>query len=91
MNICVSKLIIIDSGNGFSPGQRKAILSTNAGILLIGPPRDKLYWNFNQNSYIYINENPFESAFQEMPFCLCLNVLSQCGFYTACLICNIDL
>ena len=34
---CVSKLIIIGSGNGLSPGQRQAIIWTNAGILLIGP------------------------------------------------------
>ena len=32
----VSKLVIIDSGNGFSPGRRHAIIWTNAGILLIG-------------------------------------------------------
>ena len=35
--ICVSKLTIIVSGIGLSPGRRQAIISTNAGILLIGP------------------------------------------------------
>ena len=36
-HICVSKLTIIGSDNGLSPGQRQAIVWTNAGILLIGP------------------------------------------------------
>ena len=36
-HICVSKLTIIGSDNGFSPGQRQAIIWTNVGILLIGP------------------------------------------------------
>ena len=34
---CVSKLIIIGSDNGLSPGRRQAIIWTNAGILLIAP------------------------------------------------------
>ena len=33
-HICVSKLIIIGSDNGLSPGRRQAIIWTNAGILL---------------------------------------------------------
>ena len=37
MHICVSKLTIIGSDNGSSPGRRQAIISTNAGILLIEP------------------------------------------------------
>ena len=32
----LSKLTIIDSDNGLSPGRRQAIIWTNAGILLIG-------------------------------------------------------
>ena len=35
-HICVSKLTIIDSDNGLSPGRRQAIIWTNARILLIG-------------------------------------------------------
>ena len=35
--ICTSKLTIIGSDNGLSPGRRQAIIWTNAGILLIGP------------------------------------------------------
>ena len=36
-HICVSKLTIIGSDNGSSPGQCQAIIWTNAGILLTGP------------------------------------------------------
>ena len=35
--ICVSKLTIIGSDNGLSPGRRQAIIWTKAAILLIGP------------------------------------------------------
>ena len=35
-HICVSKLYIIGSDNGLLPGRQKAIIWTNAGILLIG-------------------------------------------------------
>ena len=34
-HICVSKLTIISSDNGLSPGRRQAIIRTNTGILLI--------------------------------------------------------
>ena len=36
MHICVGNLTTIGSDNGLSPGQRQAIIWTNAGILLIG-------------------------------------------------------
>ena len=36
-HICVSKLTIFGSDNGLSPGRSRAIIWTNAGILLIGP------------------------------------------------------
>ena len=36
-HICVSKQIIIGSDNDLLPGQRQAIIWTNAGLLLIGP------------------------------------------------------
>ena len=35
-HICCSKIIIIDSHNGLSPGRHQIIIWTNAGILLIG-------------------------------------------------------
>ena len=36
-HICASKLSILGSDNGLSPGRRQAIIQTNAGILLIWP------------------------------------------------------
>ena len=36
-HICVSKLTIIVSDIGLSPGRRQAIIWTNAWLLLIGP------------------------------------------------------
>ena len=36
MHICVSKVTIIASDNGLSPGQRQAIIWNNAGILSVG-------------------------------------------------------
>ena len=37
MHICISKLTLIGSDKGLSPGWRQAIIWTNAEILLIGP------------------------------------------------------
>ena len=36
-HICVSKLTIIPSDNGLSPGRHQAIIWTSAGILVAGP------------------------------------------------------
>ena len=60
-HICVSKLTIIGSGNGLSPGRRQAIIWTSAGILLIEP----LGTNFNEILieiiYSFIKKNTFEN------------------------------
>ena len=56
-HICIGNLTIIGSDNGLSPGRRQVIIWTNAGILSIGPLRNKLQWNFNRNSNILIQEN----------------------------------
>ena len=56
-HICISKLTIIGSDNGLSPGRRQAIIRTNDGILLIGP----LEINFNE---ILIEFNTF--SFKKM-------------------------
>ena len=75
-HICVSKLAIIASDNGLSPGRRQAIIWTNAGILLIGPLRT----NFSEIS-IEIHTFSFTKMLLKMssgkwrPFCLGLNVL----------------
>ena len=42
-HIYVSKLTIIGSDNGLSPGRRQAIIGTNAGILLIWPMVKKTF------------------------------------------------
>ena len=60
-HICVSKLIIIGSDNGLSPGRRQAIIWTNAGILLIGP----LGTNFSEIS-IEIHTFPFKKMHLNM-------------------------
>ena len=75
-HICVSKLTIIGSDNGLSPGRHQAIIWTNAGILLIKP----LATNFSE---ILIEIQTFSltkmhlkmSSVKRWPFCLGLNVL----------------
>ena len=75
-HICVNKLTIIGSDNGLSPGQRQAIIWTNAGILLI----QSLGTNFSE---ILIEVLTFSfkkmhlnmSSAKWRPFCLSLNVL----------------
>ena len=78
-HICVSKLTIIGSDNGLSPGRRQAIIWTNAGILLIG------HWG-TTFSEILIGIQTFSfkkmhlkmSSAKWRPFCLGLNVLRCC-------------
>ena len=75
-HICVSKLTIIGSDNGLSPGRRQAIIRTNAGILLIEP----LGTNFNE-ILIEIHTFSFKKMHLKLSFgeywpsCLGLNVL----------------
>ena len=57
-HICVSELTIIGSDNGLSPGRRQAIVNWTL--------RDKLQWNFNRNSNIFIQENALENVVCEM-------------------------
>ena len=68
MHTCVSKLTIIGSDNGLSPGQHQAIIWTNARILLFGPfsLRNKLKWDFNRNSDIFIQGNALENVVWKM-------------------------
>ena len=75
-HICVSKLTIIGSDNGYSPGRRQAIIWTNAGILLIRT----LGTNFSE-ILSEIRASSFKKMHWKMssakwhPFCLGLNVL----------------
>ena len=76
MHICISKLTIIGSGNGLSPGRRQAIIWTNAVILLTEP----LGTNFS-DILIEIHTFSFKrmrlkvSSAKWQKFCLSLNVL----------------
>ena len=80
-HICVDNLAIIGSDNGLSPGRRQAIIWTNDGILLIGPPGT----NFSE---IVIEIHTFSSKKMRFklssgkwrPFCLGLNVLKTFCF-----------
>ena len=89
-HICFSKLAIIGSDNGLSPGRRQAITLTNAVILLIGP----LGTNFSE-ILIEISTFSFKkmrlkvSSAKWRPFCLGLNVLTHCGLVMS--YSNIDL
>ena len=75
-HICVGNLTIIGSDNGLSPGQRQAIIRTNAGVLLFGP----LGTNFSE-SLVEIPTFSFKkmhlkmSSAKRWPSCLGLNVL----------------
>ena len=77
---CDGYLTIIGSDNGLSPGRRQAITWTNVGILLIGPlgTNFSMLIDVNRNSYIFIQENPFENVVWKMAAILsrpqCVNV-----------------
>ena len=58
---CVGNLTIIGPDNGLSPGRHQAIIWTNPGTLM-----NKLQWNFNRYSNIFIQENAFENVVCEM-------------------------
>ena len=88
-HICVSKLIIICSDNGLSPGRRQAIILTNARILLIGP----LGTNFSE-ILIEIPASSLKNAFKNVVWkiaaiLLGLNVLTHRDLVK--LICVIEL
>ena len=75
-HICISNLANIGSDNGLSPGQRQAIIWTNAGILLIRP------WGTNFSEILFENHTfSFNKMCSKLssakwrPFCLGLNVL----------------
>ena len=73
-HICVSKLTIIGSDNGLSPGRRQAITCSNAVYIFNWTLRNELQWNLNRNVYIFIQENVFETVVCEMTLCVGLNV-----------------
>ena len=75
-HICVSKLTIIGSDNGLSPGRRQAIIWINARILLIEP----LGINFSEmltqiDTFSLKKMHLKMSLGRRQPSCLGLNVL----------------
>ena len=52
-HICVSKLTIIGSDNGLSPGRHQAIIWTNAGILLISVKSQQKCIHFHSRKCIW--------------------------------------
>ena len=67
--------------NDLSPGQHQAIIWTNAGILLIEP----LGTNFNEicqeHSYIFIQENAFQTIICKMVVILSLCLIEVLGVF----------
>ena len=77
-HICVGELTIIGSDNGLSPGRRQAIISTNAGILLIGPLRTNFSDILSEIHSFSFKEMHLKMASAKWrPFCFGLNVLKQ--------------
>ena len=82
-HICVSKLTIIGSDNGLSPGRRQAIICTNAEILLIrtlGTNAGEILSEIHTFSFTKMHLKV--SSAKWLPFLLGLNVLTHCGLMT---------
>ena len=79
MHICVSKLTIIGSDNGLSPGWLQAIIWTNTAILLIGPLVNKLQWNLKAKlMHFHWRKMHFKkSSAKWRAFCFNPNVLKK--------------
>ena len=76
-HICISELTIIGSDNGLSPGQRQAIIWTNAGILLIEPLGTNFSEILNEIHTLSFKKMHLKmSSAKWRPFCLGLNVLT---------------
>ena len=76
-HICVSKLPIIDSDNGLSPGWRQAITWTNGGILLTGPLGTNLSEILSKiHTFSFKKMHLKTLSAKWRPFCLGLNVLN---------------
>ena len=75
-HICVCKLTIIGSDNGFSPGRRQAIIWTNAGILFIAHFEANFCANLIQNCTFSFKKMHLKmSSGTWRPNCLGINVL----------------
>ena len=65
-HICISTLTIIVSDNGFVACSAARHYLNQWWNIINWTPANKFQWNFNQNSYIFIQENPFENAIRKM-------------------------
>ena len=63
---CARKKIIIDSDNGLSPSRRQALICTNAWNIVNSTPTNKLQWNINCNSCIFIPNQHDEQAVMKL-------------------------
>ena len=77
VHICVSKLTIIGSDNGLSPGLRQAIIWTNAGILLIGQPKKINEILLGNHSFSFMKIHLKMPSGKWLPFGVGVNVLKK--------------
>ena len=76
-HLCVSKLTIIDSDNGLSPGRRQAFIWINAKIIINSDLRNKLSEILSRIYTFSFKKMHFKmSSGKWRPFCLGLNVLN---------------
>ena len=81
-HICVGNLTSIGPDNGLAPGQRQAIIWTNAGMLLIGPWRTNFSKILSQIHTFSFNKMHLKMLSGKWrPFCLGLNVLRPAPVY----------
>ena len=79
--ICVDNLTINGSDNGLSPGQRQAIIWSNAGTRLIGPFGTNFSTILIQ---LFVQEIAFENVVWKCrPICFSLNMLRESFFLGA--------
>ena len=75
---CISKVNIICSDNGLSPGRRHAIIQTNAGILLIWPLGTNISGiSIKIHAFSFKKMHLKMSSVKWLSFCLGFNVLNS--------------
>ena len=66
MHICISKVTIIGSDNVLGAWSAPSHYLNQCWDIFHWTHENKFQWNFNQNSYIFIQENPFENIVCKM-------------------------
>ena len=66
MHICISKITIISSDNGLSPGSAPSHYLNQCWNIVNWTPKNKPQWNFNRNWYIFIQKNSFKNVVWKM-------------------------